>query len=165
MEAERPIRGSPHILFLFLATSWAFAGFRTTCPACWGEKYYFPGDFHGPHLNLTFSLREAWIFTQQAGWHPLPVLRTSATITSCYLTPLSASGIQEHIRLLGKMMFCKSKPMRPELTVTLAAVCTVKHWAFLMASGIREPGKSSSSSDNQPIDKHFGDGNSNLPRL
>lgn len=63
------------------------------------------------------------------------------------------------------MMFCKSKPMRPELMVTLAAVCTVKHWAFLMASGIREPGMSSSSSDNQPIDKHFGDGNANLPRL
>lgn len=71
-------------------------------------------------------LREALILTQLAGWHLLPVLQMSAAFPGCYLTPLSASGIQEHIRLLGKKMFCKSKSMWPELMVTPEAVCTVK---------------------------------------
>lgn len=96
-----------------------------------------------PTLISRCSLRETLILTQLAGWHPLPVLRMSAVFPGCYPTPLSASGIQEHIGLLGKVMFYKSKHMRPDLTVTLAAVRTLKPWTLFMASGIQEPGTSS----------------------
>lgn len=111
------------------------------------------------------SLREVLILTQLAKWRPLPVLRTSAAFLDCYLTPISARGIQEHNRLLGKMMFCKSKRMRLRLMVTLAAMCSMKPLTFLMASGIQELGMSSGSQDNQPIDRQFGADNPNLPRL
>lgn len=102
------------------------------------------------------SLTEALILTQLAGWHPLPVLQTWAAFLGCYLTPLSAGGIQEHLGLLGKMVFYKSKRTRPEHTVTLAAMHTMKPWTLFMACGIREPeGTSSGSQDIQVIDRRF----------
>lgn len=53
--------------------------------------------------------------------------------------------------LLGKMMFCKSKCMRPELMVTLEATCTMKPWTFLMASDTQEPGTSSAVKITSPL--------------
>lgn len=117
----------------------------------WLQKHCFPGDFHCPTSISTCSVREALILTQLAGWHPLPVLQTSAAFPGCYLTPLSASGIQEHIRLLGKMIFCKSKCTRPELMVTLEAMCAVKPWTSLMASDTQEPGTSSAVKMTSPL--------------
>lgn len=96
-------------------------------------------------------LREALIHTQLAGWHLLPVLQMSAAFPGCYLTPLSASGIQEHIRLLGKRMFCKSKSMWPELMVTLEAVCKTKPLAFLMASSVQEAGRAPAAEITSPL--------------
>lgn len=108
------------VSWLLALPSWTS---RTPGLAAGERSMSFPVISTVPTLMSMSSLREATILTQLAGWHPLPALQMSAAFLGCYLTLLSASGVQEHMGLPGKVMFYKSKCKRPELMVTLAA-CT-----------------------------------------
>lgn len=148
---DDPSGGSPHILFPYLAMGWGSRASGPTALAV-GDRCTASQETSTVPISASMcSLREVLILAQLAGWHPLPVLQTWAAFLSCYLTPLSACGIQEHIGLLGKTMFYKSKCVQPELTVTLAATHTMKPRTVFMASGVQGRGTSSGSQDNQGV--------------
>lgn len=164
-EAEKLIRRFSSHSLLISGYRLGLHGLQGYLPWLLGRESTFLEISIIPTLIFMLNLREALILTQLAGWHPLPVLWMSAAFPGCYLTPLSASGIQEHVGLLGKVMFYKSKCMQPDLMVTLADVHTMKFWTLFMASCVWEHGMSSSRQDNQYIDRHFWAGNANLWRL
>lgn len=108
------------MLFSYPAAGWGSRALGLSALAA-GERSMASGETPAVPISVSMgSVTEALILTQLAGWHPLPVLQTRAAFLGCYLTPLSAGGVQEHTGLLGKMIFCKSKCTRPEHTVTLS---------------------------------------------
>lgn len=148
MEAGQRIgRLSPHSLLIPGYRLWGSQASGPTALAARERSLASPEISTVPISASMCNLTEALILAQLARWHPLPVLQTWAAFLGCYLTPLSARGVQEHIGLLGKTMFYKSKRMQPELTVTLAAAHTMKPWTLFMASDVQEPGTSSGSQD------------------
>lgn len=144
-----------HILSSYMATGWAFMGFKDTCPGCWGETHHFSGDFHHRHLNLHVP-SERGIDSHPAGWMAptscpvnvgcLPRLLSDSTISQWHPGTHWASRKSD---VLQEQM----RAARPDGNSSRCAHSEALD--MFMASCVWEPGMSSSRQDNQYIDRHF----------